>query len=711
MKFLRRLINPVHLVAVNAVLFAAIVVLFVSYMNDYNKELYEQNLNDISNVNQSVARISAELSASEERKLSNILQYLKFHSFTSDELMEYIFEYNADSNVTFQLIGEDYNGYVIDKDEGGSFIPVSYNNKDYLKIQQIVSSSDSSVDVIPFSVEFTDPYTGLRSFARYSHISVVESGVEKCYTLMSVYKSSDFIDHINYESGFEGLSTVLINDDGGYALRNSDFKSESFFKYLYVYNNLSRDETELIRNKLLSQSQGSINYLNSSGEECIFVYTSVPGTAWYCITCVPLSSFHSKKPDFKFTAMLVILLTAIMTVNLFYLAALNKQLKMNAKAANAANEAKTDFLSRMSHDIRTPINVITGMTELALSEKDSGNMTEYLTNIQSSGKFLLGLVNDILDMNKVESGKMELHNAPYGIDEFNTYINAVIRPLCKEKNIEFKLNAQSKSVLLITDSLRLNQIFFNLLSNAVKFTDRGGMISFSYKINILPDKKATAEFIVEDNGVGMSKEFQSKMYSAFTQEERTLSSNINGTGLGLAIVKNIIDLMGGRIEVESDVGKGTKFIVRLDFSLSDKKNNSDTRTNSAAELAGRRILLCEDHPLNAKIIIQLLSRRGIKVEVAENGKIGTEMYESSDEWYYDAVLMDIQMPVMNGLDAARKIRCCDDRSDNTLPIIALTANAYDSDVKSCLEAGMNAHLAKPIDTQKLYDVLAEMILR
>ncbi len=703
-------VRPVLILILNLVIVAAVILLFVSYMQQYNQKLYDQNLRDISNVNQASAQIASELSASHERKLNNILRYAFRHPLALPEFMEYVDSCNADPDATFQLIRQDYSGYVLSRDASGVFPDVSYASNDYQKMQQIVDVSSDHTKDIPFTVEFTDYHTGSRCFGRYSCVTVLEDGVATDFTLLLVFKSSDFTRHISLNGGFAGMSTVLINADGSYALRNSDFKSDSLFHYLYAYNDLTLEQLEEIKGRVLSNDGGSFHYQNSVGEECAFVYSPVPNTDWYCVSSVPIASFHSTSPDFRFTGLLVLLLAILMVIDLIYLYQLNRRLKQSAHEANAASVAKTNFLSRMSHDIRTPINVISGMTDLALMEPNTERTVDYLKNIRASGKFLLGLVNDILDMNKVESGSMELHLKPYRYQEFITYLNAVIKPLCEEKGVEFIVQSNETDHVLLVDPLRFNQVLFNLLSNAAKFTPKGGHVKLIVQTALLPDGSISLDITVSDDGVGMSEVFQKTMFKPFTQEERTLAQNGVSTGLGLAIVKRLLDLMGGTIRVESAVGRGTTFFIHLEADVAQETVQADEQTIVASDLSGRRILLCEDHPLNTKIIVQMLAHRSVSVETAENGKVGVDMFLSAPAHHYDAVLMDVRMPVMNGLEAAEAIRSHAERDDaKTIPILALTANAYDSDVEKCLQAGMNAHLAKPVDTDRLCDTLAELI--
>lgn len=432
---------------------------------------------------------------------------------------------------------------------------------------------------------------------------------------------------------------------------------------------------------------------------------------WYCISAVPLKSFHNSSPDITYMGLLAFLLGMIMVLDFLYLYSLNHRLKISVTQANAASVAKTDFLSRMSHDIRTPINVISGTVELALLEKNPEQTVEYLENIQSSGKFLLGLVNDVLDMNKVESGNMELHLEPYSSREFMTYINAVIRPLCEEKKIHFIAEGGNIGALVVMlDPLRFNQIFFNLLSNAVKFTPENGHIRITGNKTELLDGRVQLDVTVSDDGMGMSEEFQKTMFDMFSQENRTKCLNGAGSGLGLAIVKKLIDLMGGTIRVKSALGEGTTFYIQIVSQKGEQKEKTPEEELTPGSLGGKRILLCEDHPINAKIIVKMMDIQGVSVEVAENGQIGVEKFETSTEGYYDAILMDIRMPIMNGIEATRAIRSLRVRKDaRKIPIIALTANAYDTDVSACIEAGMNEHMAKPVEMNTLYQTLLQLI--
>ena len=396
---------------------------------------------------------------------------------------------------------------------------------------------------------------------------------------------------------------------------------------------------------------------------------------------------------------------------------LEQEEKLRAALASAqtASAAKSDFLSRMSHDMRTPLNGIIGMTYLAREIKNSPQTVDYLNKIDTSSKFLLGLINDILDMTKVESRKVELHQEPYWPQEFYNYMEAVIRPLCQDKHqtLTLKANPPSEAVPMF-DKLRINQVLFNLLSNAVKYTPEGGKIVYEGFFGPVVEERAQVEIKVCDNGIGMSEAFQKKLFEPFSREERPDALKAQGTGLGLAIAKRMVELMGGTITVQSKIHEGTTFTIKLTVNCVPKSKLTAREVVPAAggvsgNLAGRHILLCEDHPLNQELARKLLEKKQALVELAENGQQGVDFFSRSPEYFYDLVLMDIRMPVMNGYEAAKAIRNLKRADARLVPIIAMTADAFDEDVHKSLEAGMNGHIAKPVDPPRMYKTLAEVL--
>jgi len=393
----------------------------------------------------------------------------------------------------------------------------------------------------------------------------------------------------------------------------------------------------------------------------------------------------------------------------------NVRLAAAMREAEAANSAKSEFLSRMSHDMRTPLNGIIGMTYLTGKLDLPPEAQENLQKIGVSSRFLLNLINDLLDMTKAESGKIELHPEPYPPEEFHRYIDAVIRPLCEGKNQIFTEEVHlPDGVVPVIDKLRVNQIVFNLLSNAVKYTPEGGTIRYTARMDARPGNRLAVRLQAADNGVGMSEKFQSVLFTPFTQEARDDNSEARGSGLGLAITKRLVELMGGTISVESAIGAGSVFTVEFETDCVPAGDGApadgpDQPAGDEKLLAGRHVLLCEDHPLNQEIAQALLREKGMTVEIADDGQRGVEAFRRSPADYYDVILMDIRMPVMDGYQAARAIRGLSRPDAAAVPILAMSADVLADDIQRCRAAGMNGHIAKPIDPQTLYREIAAAI--
>ncbi len=382
--------------------------------------------------------------------------------------------------------------------------------------------------------------------------------------------------------------------------------------------------------------------------------------------------------------------------------------------AEQANGAKSEFLSRMSHEMRTPMNAIVGLVTLAKQELDDKDaIRDYLDKIGVSGRLLMNLINDVLDMAKIESGKMELHEERCCIGALIEDIESIISPLCEQKGIDFISEGTKNSDYILVDKLRFRQIFINLLSNATKFTPQEGVIYFKY-YSRYEGTRLAVEMEVADSGVGMSEEFQKRMFLPFTQEECEGNASSQGTGLGLAITKAIVDQMGGTIHVDSHLGHGTRFVIKASFPLVPSQEDVDAKNVGTEETAkeslkGRTILLVEDHPMNQLIARRILQNNGAKVITLDNGKAAVEYMADTKAAEIDAILMDIRMPVMDGLTAAKQIRRLPDARMSRIPIIAMTANAFEEDVEKAMEAGMNFHLAKPIEPVRLIEILQEYI--
>ena len=384
--------------------------------------------------------------------------------------------------------------------------------------------------------------------------------------------------------------------------------------------------------------------------------------------------------------------------------------------AEEANAAKTAFLNSMSHEIRTPMNAIIGLDNIALREPNlSSHTREELEKIGSSARHLLSLINDILDMSRIESGRMVLKNEVFSIREMLEQIDIIIQGQCADKGLNFVCNrSEGLGDYFTGDDLRLRQILINILGNAVKFTDPPGTVTFGVKqMEQMPSPKGAVMlcFIIADTGIGMDAAFLPRLFDPFAQEDATTTNRYGGSGLGMALTKNMVDLMGGRIEVESEKGRGTTFTVYIPLRPAnhvDEMIHEDEAAQSVS-LAGMHVLIAEDMEMNAEILTDLLDMEEVTSEWAQNGQKAVEMFDKSDNGHFDAILMDMRMPVMDGLAATKDIRKLERPDARTIPIIALTANAFEEDVKQCLQAGMNAHLSKPVDMDQLKVVLGKMV--
>ena len=379
------------------------------------------------------------------------------------------------------------------------------------------------------------------------------------------------------------------------------------------------------------------------------------------------------------------------------------------QTAENANKAKTDFLSNMSHDIRTPMNAIIGITSLI--RHDAGNkakVIEYADKIDISSQHLLGIINDVLDMSKIEAGKTVFKYSDFSILDLVQELNTIFHTQIYEKQqtlTVIKENIQHEWVN--GDQVHLMQIFSNLLSNAVKYTQEGGKIQFFVEeCETKSSVYAKYRFLVSDNGMGMSADFKDTIFDAFTRAESSLTNKIQGTGLGMAITKNLVEAMGGTIDVDSDLGQGSCFEVLLDLKIAEDRTvalaaQEETDEQDGNILQGMRFLCAEDNEINAEILTELLKIEGAECTICENGEEILKTFEQSAPGDYDMILMDIQMPVMNGYEATKAIRRSSHKLAKTIPIIAMTANAFSEDIQHSLAAGMNAHVSKPVEMKVL----------
>jgi len=386
-----------------------------------------------------------------------------------------------------------------------------------------------------------------------------------------------------------------------------------------------------------------------------------------------------------------------------------EELQSKLVIAEENNRIKTNFLATMSHEMRTPMNVIIGLDDIALKNPDIPLETRsQLQSIGYSARHLLAIINNILEINRKEDQEFDIKHEPFSLRDVLGQVNAITQSRCNEKGLNYhEFEKGSIGDKYVGDELRLSQILFSILDNSIKYTDSPGNVSFTARVVSDDGETRVLEFKIQDSGIGIDSDFLSKVFDAFSQEDDSATSRYGGSGLGMAVTKDIVERMQGSISVESEKGNGALFTVTIPLKIAEHEVQAEAY--ESLSLAGKRILIVEDIDMNAEIVEDLLDLEDIVTERAENGLIAVNMVSASPEHYYDAILMDLRMPVMDGLEATRTIRALERPDAKTVPIIALTANAFEEDVKKSLAAGMNAHLAKPTDADLLYAVLKKYI--
>ena len=481
----------------------------------------------------------------------------------------------------------------------------------------------------------------------------------------------------------------------------------------YCYEIWTTDATTGSR-VVLTQSQEHIPN-NSLTVEC-----EIPNDTWY-VDIVPDAGWIS---IYQWIAVIAVsCITSLMGATIFNQVRSKKyrenqyavELKKSAEQAREASEAKTRFLFNMSHDIRTPMNAIIGFSDLLGKNLDNEEkVREYLKKIKSSGNFLMTIINQVLEMARIESGTAILKTEAANLSELFYSVNTVLESDIQMKGIHCSIDTNVQHKYAFCDKTKLQEIYLNIMSNAIKYTSDGHSIHVTINETEFDDKKARYVFVCEDTGIGMAPEYLPHIFDEFSREHTATENKVSGTGLGLSIVKSFVELMNGRIHVESEPGKGTKFTVEVPLEHASEedvcKKELPEQTFMTDKNIGKRILLAEDNELNAEIAMELLKEEGFLIDWVKDGQECFDKLEESDEGYYDLILMDIQMPILNGYDTTAKIRQMENPKKAATPIVAMTANSFDEDIEMTKKAGMNGFIAKPLDAEKMFIILKQSIV-
>ena len=519
-----------------------------------------------------------------------------------------------------------------------------------------------------------------------------------------VYRTDD-----SGESSFWGFVLQVIDWDRFMSDINLKSLSEADFSYkIWYYDRSSGDKV------IFAKSQDDMPE-NSLTIEC-----EIPNNTWY-FDIVPSNGWIPV--SYWLLAIAASYIFSLLVATIYYQISSKKHrekqyaadLKKAAELAKSANEAKTRFLFNMSHDIRTPMNAIIGFSGLLEKNLQNGEKAkEYLGKICSSGNLLMTIINQILEIARIESGTTALQLKAEDINTVFHTVNTVFEEDIRKKNLQYSADLDVYHTFIFCDRVKLQEIMLNIISNAIKYTSDGHAVHVKiYEKDSEDPRKARFIFNCEDTGIGMSEEYLPHIFEEFSREHTTTENKVAGTGLGLPIVKSMIELMGGSIQVESTQGVGTKFTVDISFDMASEsdvyRDQISEQPDILEKLEGKRILLAEDNDLNAEIAIELLAEQKIITDRAEDGAECLDKLEKADSGYYDMILMDIQMPVMDGYDAAARIRRMKDEKKASIPIIAMTANAFAEDRQKAISMGMNDHVAKPIDMNVLLPVIAKHI--
>ena len=823
-------------IIVNVLITIAMLAFVVIYSGLENRNTTQRQTEHFENTAITMEHVTQNYLEGEQRLCDVWARYINSKDMTVEEAVSFIRISHVLPNASAHIVFTDTLSGLstrVNRQSSDDY-SVNYERLDLLSdVSWIDREIGRSINI---SRAYTNPVNGEQSISFCNHITLhdPETGEPRSAILLRVLPLAELEQKWVFpQEEFASAELSIIDAAGDYIIKGHSFKNSSFFEFYRSYNGTVSSSSQELFDKITS-STGSVAMLNSRGEECILAYTPVEAAGgWTLLSLMPMKDLKVNNENWLLIGVISAGLLILFVFDLAVMLIFNKKLQAAAKEAAAANKAKTDFLSTMSHDIRTPMNAIIGLT--TITEKnlsDTESIRENLRKITLASNHLLTLINDILDISKVESGKLNLSPLTFSIVETVENLVNLSQPMIKEKNIEFNFRiSKIEKEYLHADQLRLNQVYINILSNAIKYTEPGGRVSVDLREEESPKPGCVRlTYIVSDTGMGMSPEFMATMYQPFSRQTDSRVNSIQGTGLGLAITKQMVDLMEGTIDCQSEQGKGTVFTVILDLPAADRQRDEmkldpmdvlivdDDRVlletaaetleslgakaecaesglealrmirerhdagqdyrvvildwkmpdidgietirrirsemgsgtaillvsaydwsdiedqakeagadgfvvkplfrsrlydkissvlgtevrsvepeNDYSDLQGLNILIAEDNDINWEIISAMLGMFGISSERAENGLVCVEKMKQASKGDYALVFMDIQMPEMNGLEATKAIRKMEDPWASSIPIIAMTADAFSENVTECINAGMNGHIAKPVD--------------
>ena len=840
--------------AANFLIISFIIVYVAIFSKSLNVASEKEELNKIADSVEDVKQEVINYMNSSSKIVADWAYYARNNKWNLEETVQHISEVNSDDKAMVQVIFRDslkghssFNNIYDDKEIDYSGY---YNLNKELELFGNYSGKGNG-DAVYITSVFTNNVNAINSVAFVSMIKVyMEDGESRDAFLMRVEPLEAIQNSFTTGSLYDGADMCLVTYEGNYIIRDNMFKNNNFYEFLRTYNDLNYSDVENLINKIADADKaGILRYKDSSGTDMIYSYSTRGYNDWIVIEAIAEDKLDVEPVQWSLLIVLTVTFVILIGINMIYFDMLNRELKKNVLELEKANAAKTNFLSSMSHDIRTPMNAINGLTVVAMHNLDDRTyVEECLSKISLSSRHLLTLINDILDISQIESGKLTFNPTVFSLDDSAEELINIIFPLAEAKGLSCDVYLEhANQEYLYADKLRLNQIWINLLSNAVKYTDKGGRIEIYLREEDIEDNpsKVRLIFTVKDNGIGMSEEYISKIFQPFTRETDSRINKVQGSGLGMAIIKQIIDMLGGDIRINSKKGAGTTVAVTVDLdraegptyapewkdtnvliigdaaimkstrqylhefginssfaensdkavSMIDKKHDKDITYDAiiidrpmrdmecvdtarsihehmgnkcpkifistfdygdieketasignvdfigrpifcsilykkmselfgktdesegkpsginveADDLAGVHLLVAEDNDLNWEIIRELLNMYNIIADRAINGLECVDILSKASADTYNMIFMDIQMPVMNGYEAAKAIRKLANKKKADIPIVAMTANAFGTDISACYGAGMNGYVSKPVDIKLVLNEIRKNI--
>lgn len=818
------------LVAGNIVLFSILMILCMLLSFQYRRMIIEKSVQDVDHMNQSSIDVITSFFEQQQNRLDDIKKYTEHYHMTAEAALEYIYRSCSDPDSSYQLVTKEGKGYEARKDRAGKYVSVDYTRYSYQALRRIMLNCNHT-DSISLLSEFQNATNQEQCIAIWTKLQLLdESGMEQEYPLLCLTSVEKLVGKLDRQATYEDMKLVFVDSAGNLLFQwKAGIEAANLYEHISVYNDLSAEETEELMHGFDQENQKTMFYKDSEGKDSVFTFSRASESNWYCVTCIPIASFDLHKATDLLLLGSVLVIIVLLCMNISWNRKADRRMQEYANEVEVVTNAKKEFLSHISYDIRTPMNGIIGTTQMALrSLDDKEKVSEYLLKTERSSKNLLAILNDLLDMSRAENGKLRVNETKFSLAEVLSPLadQYSVRTGDKEQFFDVVLH-QKMDELYVGDSLKLSQILNHLLANAVKFTPKGGEIRLEVSLENRDEEKQWISFQVIDTGCGVEEENRDRIFEMFEKGSHADVLQNEGTGLGLSIVKRFTTMMGGMITLKSGVNEGSSFRVLLPFGIVDDVVEepvsypgkravvlvsniiteyylkdvlyslgvdaesaktveaanamiyagkfdfciTDTRCLEAgiavdvipilllenntiqvyemiksfksisilsvpafrseviraidrlehhgdedgeghySRLRNRSILLVEDDDLSREIMLDLLGESGARVEIAVDGQDAVDIYAKSMPNHFELILMDIQMPRMDGLQATREIRSLDREDAKFVPIFAMSANTFAEDINTCLDAGMNDHIAKPVDLDKLYEKLDQIFQR